>query len=50
MNIMLPSVWPAPVLAKELAGIDAMSGGRLTLGLGIGGDRPDDFVADAVVP
>lgn len=49
-NVMLSTVWPAPLLAKELAGIDAMSGGRLTLGLGIGGDRPDDFVADGLPP
>lgn len=47
-NIMLSTVWPAPLLAKELAGIDAMSGGRLTLGLGIGGNRPDDFVVDGL--
>ena len=49
-NVMLSTVWPAPLLAKELAGIDGMSGGRLTVGLGIGGDRPDDFVADGLVP
>ncbi len=49
-NVMLSTVWPAPLLAKELAGIDAMSKGRLTLGLGIGGDRPDDFVADGLPP
>jgi alkanesulfonate monooxygenase SsuD/methylene tetrahydromethanopterin reductase-like flavin-dependent oxidoreductase (luciferase family) len=49
-NVMLSTVWPAPLLAKELAGIDAMSRGRLTLGLGIGGDRPDDFVAEGLPP
>ena len=43
-NVMLTTVWPGALLAKELAGIDGMSGGRLTLGVGIGGDRPDDFV------
>src|SRR5579872_6948473 len=32
----------AAVLAKEAATIDAVSGGRLTLGLGVGG-REDDF-------
>jgi alkanesulfonate monooxygenase SsuD/methylene tetrahydromethanopterin reductase-like flavin-dependent oxidoreductase (luciferase family) len=47
-NIMLATVWPAVLLAKELASIDAMSGGRLTLGIGIGGDRPDDFVVDGL--
>jgi alkanesulfonate monooxygenase SsuD/methylene tetrahydromethanopterin reductase-like flavin-dependent oxidoreductase (luciferase family) len=33
------------LLAKETAGIDGISGGRLTLGLGVG-YRDDDFVAD----
>ncbi len=47
-TVMLSTVWPAPLLAKELAGIDAISGGRLTLGLGIGGNRPDDFVVEGL--
>jgi alkanesulfonate monooxygenase SsuD/methylene tetrahydromethanopterin reductase-like flavin-dependent oxidoreductase (luciferase family) len=33
--------WPGRLLAKELAGIDAVSNGRLTVGLGVG-SRPDD--------
>ncbi len=49
-NIMLTTVWPPLLLAKELAGIDAMSGGRLTLGVGIGGNRADDFVVDGLPP
>ncbi len=49
-NVMLTTVWPDVLLAKELAGIDAMSGGRLTLGVGIGGDRADDFVVDGLPP
>jgi alkanesulfonate monooxygenase SsuD/methylene tetrahydromethanopterin reductase-like flavin-dependent oxidoreductase (luciferase family) len=44
-NVLLAPVWPAALLAKEAAGIDAVSGGRLTLGVGVG-IRPDDFVAD----
>src|SRR5256885_1732303 len=48
-NVMLATVWPATLLAKELAGIDGVSGGRLTIGFGIGG-RPDDFVADGLGP
>jgi len=44
-NVLLAPVWPAALLAKEAAGIDGVSGGRLTLGVGVGG-RPDDFVAD----
>jgi alkanesulfonate monooxygenase SsuD/methylene tetrahydromethanopterin reductase-like flavin-dependent oxidoreductase (luciferase family) len=41
--VALGPVWPPVLLAKEAAGIDAVSGGRLTLGLGVG-LRPDDFV------
>ena len=46
-NVLLGPVWPAALLAKEVAGIDAVSGGRLTLGVGLGG-RPDDFVVDGL--
>jgi alkanesulfonate monooxygenase SsuD/methylene tetrahydromethanopterin reductase-like flavin-dependent oxidoreductase (luciferase family) len=48
-NVLLGTVWPPVLLAKELAGIDGVSGGRLTLGIGIGG-RPDDFVAEGAGP
>lgn len=46
---LMPSVLLAPfrsaaILAKEAATLDALSNGRLTLGLGIGG-REDDFQA-----
>lgn len=44
-GVLLGPVWPPVLLAKEIAGIDGISGGRLTLGVGIGG-RADDFVAD----
>jgi alkanesulfonate monooxygenase SsuD/methylene tetrahydromethanopterin reductase-like flavin-dependent oxidoreductase (luciferase family) len=44
-NILIAPVWPATLLAKEAAGIDGISQGRLTLGVGVG-IRPDDFVAD----
>jgi alkanesulfonate monooxygenase SsuD/methylene tetrahydromethanopterin reductase-like flavin-dependent oxidoreductase (luciferase family) len=44
-NIMLSTVWPATLLAKEIASIDGVSGGRLTLGIGAG-FRSDDFVVD----
>jgi alkanesulfonate monooxygenase SsuD/methylene tetrahydromethanopterin reductase-like flavin-dependent oxidoreductase (luciferase family) len=41
-NILLgPAYSPVP-LAKVTASIDQLSGGRLTLGLGVGG-RPDDY-------
>ena len=43
-NILLAPVYPPVLLAKAAASIDQLSGGRLTLGLGVGG-RPDDFTA-----
>jgi len=42
-TIMLSTAWPAALLAKEVAGIDGISGGRLTLGIGAG-SREDDFL------
>ncbi len=41
-GVLLATVRNAGVLAKAAASVDAISGGRLTLGLGVGG-RPDDF-------
>jgi alkanesulfonate monooxygenase SsuD/methylene tetrahydromethanopterin reductase-like flavin-dependent oxidoreductase (luciferase family) len=46
-NIMLSTVWPAALFAKEVAGIDGVSGGRLSLGIGAG-IRPDDFVVEGL--
>jgi alkanesulfonate monooxygenase SsuD/methylene tetrahydromethanopterin reductase-like flavin-dependent oxidoreductase (luciferase family) len=43
-NILLGPVYPPVWLAKATASLDAMSGGRLLLGLGVGG-RADDFAA-----
>jgi alkanesulfonate monooxygenase SsuD/methylene tetrahydromethanopterin reductase-like flavin-dependent oxidoreductase (luciferase family) len=48
-NVLLGPPWPAVLLAKEIAGIDGASGGRLTLGLGLG-NRTDDFVVDGLPP
>jgi alkanesulfonate monooxygenase SsuD/methylene tetrahydromethanopterin reductase-like flavin-dependent oxidoreductase (luciferase family) len=44
-GILLGPAWPAALLAKELAGIDGVSNGRLTVGLAVG-LRPDDFLAE----
>jgi alkanesulfonate monooxygenase SsuD/methylene tetrahydromethanopterin reductase-like flavin-dependent oxidoreductase (luciferase family) len=43
-SILLAPLYPPVWLAKSAASLDAMSGGRLTLGLGVGG-RADDFAA-----
>lgn len=46
-TVMLAPIWPSKLLAKELAGIQGVSGGRLTVGIGMGG-RPDDFVVEGL--
>jgi alkanesulfonate monooxygenase SsuD/methylene tetrahydromethanopterin reductase-like flavin-dependent oxidoreductase (luciferase family) len=48
-GVLLATTWPGPLLAKELAGIDGVSGGRLTVGIGVG-QRPDDFIAEGYGP
>jgi alkanesulfonate monooxygenase SsuD/methylene tetrahydromethanopterin reductase-like flavin-dependent oxidoreductase (luciferase family) len=41
-NILLAPAYNPVLLAKATASLDQIAGGRLTLGLGVGG-RPDDF-------
>lgn len=43
-TVLLAPLRDTAILAKEAASLDALSGGRLTLGLGVGG-REDDFAA-----
>jgi alkanesulfonate monooxygenase SsuD/methylene tetrahydromethanopterin reductase-like flavin-dependent oxidoreductase (luciferase family) len=43
-NVLLAPAYPPVWLAKATAGLASMSGGRFTLGLGVGG-REDDFAA-----
>ncbi|MFI6040206.1 LLM class flavin-dependent oxidoreductase [Nocardia sp. NPDC051321] len=40
--VLLAPAWPSALLAKEIASIDGISGGRLTLGIGVG-SREDEF-------
>lgn len=41
--VLLAPTWPAALLAKEIASIDGVSGGRLTLGVGVG-SLEEEFV------
>lgn len=46
-TLLLPLFQP-PVIAKQLADLDRVSGGRLAIGVGVGGEYPDDFQAAGV--
>jgi alkanesulfonate monooxygenase SsuD/methylene tetrahydromethanopterin reductase-like flavin-dependent oxidoreductase (luciferase family) len=46
-TVLIGPVRPTALLAKEAATLDRLSGGRLTLGIGLGG-REDDFTAAGV--
>lgn len=41
-NILIAPAYPPVLLAKSVASLDQLSGGRFTLGVGVGG-RPDDY-------
>jgi alkanesulfonate monooxygenase SsuD/methylene tetrahydromethanopterin reductase-like flavin-dependent oxidoreductase (luciferase family) len=43
-NVLLAPAWQTALLAKGTASLDQLSGGRFTLGVGVG-SRPDDFAA-----
>jgi alkanesulfonate monooxygenase SsuD/methylene tetrahydromethanopterin reductase-like flavin-dependent oxidoreductase (luciferase family) len=47
-GILLLPLYQPVVVAKQLADLDARSGGRVTVGLGVGGEFPKEFEATGV--
>ncbi len=43
--ILLLPLYPPALVAKQIADLDRASGGRVTLGVGVGGEYPSDFAA-----
>ncbi|WP_131745234.1 TIGR03619 family F420-dependent LLM class oxidoreductase [Frankia sp. Cppng1_Ct_nod] len=46
--VLLLPLYPPAIVAKQVAAIDRVSGGRVTLGVGVGGEYPQEFDACGV--
>ena len=44
-SVLLLPLYPPAIVAKQLADVDRMADGRLTVGVGIGGEYPQEFRA-----
>jgi len=44
-SILLLPLYPPAIIAKQIADLDVVSGGRITLGVGVGGEYPQEFRA-----
>ncbi len=49
-SLTIAPIYPAALLAKLVAGLDLVSGGRFDLGIGVGGEYPPEFEAAGVDP
>lgn len=47
-SVSLVPLYPPALLAKQVAELDRLSGGRLALGVGVGGENPAEFEAAGV--
>jgi len=47
-SVMLLALRPSEMAAHQIASVDALSGGRLVLGVGVGGECPQEFTASGV--
>lgn len=48
LSVLLLALRPPAWAAKQLATLDALSGGRLRVGVGVGGEFPEEFAAAGV--
>ena len=44
-SVLLLPLYPPAIIAKQIADLDRASGGRITLGVGVGGEYPHEFRA-----
>jgi probable F420-dependent oxidoreductase len=42
-SILLLPLYPPAIVAKQIADLDQFTGGRITLGIGVGGEYPQEF-------
>ena len=47
-SILLLPLYPPAIVAKQIADLDRATGGRVTLGVGVGGEYPSEFEACGV--